>query len=552
MSGLRYSDIAVGTIAGACVEPEHQGSSTSTTADVAESSESGGSDPVGCDAVDCGDGECVLIDEQAVCACGEGLHAVAGPTCVGDPCEFARCFHVDADAPEGGDGSIASPWRSLDAVEAEFPGLQQPGDHIMLRRGARWSDSLLLEDIVGTEDAPIVLGAYGEGAAPVLARVRVFNSTFVTVRDLEIDGAGFDGYSGIRAQFVDHVIVRDNYVHDVIDEGIGMHYGAEHTVIINNRVERVRPAENSPDPGLIAVSDDWWNENTTDIGDHHFIVDNVLVGLPPVTEDATDRGIVLSNRDGVGDFKILGNRVTGVVRQGLWFQGSGYGWILHNVIGGIDGASFLPPSTGGWWGALIVSHDSKVRVRGNRIFSASLPFLVGAGGGEAEVEIENNTFAGGAEAWTLWLGEARGRVEHNLIVPDAEAALHQTDGLERLDTLTLSDNVYASQTCSVGVFGEEPMSFEQWVSMGYDEGSACGPVPGVSSVTDFPSNPANWGSIEDLVPDVSWARCDAPVGAVDCEGQPTQSGLRTWPSMPDNGGRGWEGPALVRARYPIE
>ena len=551
MSGLRYSDLAVGTIAGACVVPEEQGTSTGTTTGDADASESGG-EPVGCDAVDCGAGDCVMVDEQAACACGEGLHAVAGPTCVDDPCEFARCFYVDADAPEGGDGSIESPWSTLDALEAEFPALQQPGDHIMLRRGARWGDSLLLDDIVGTEDAPIVLGAYGEGAAPVLARVRVFNSTFVTVRDLEIDGTGFEGYSGIRAQFVDHLIVRDNYVHDVVGEGIGMHYGAEHTVIIGNRVERVHPAETSPDPGLIMVSDDWWDGNTTDIGDHHFIVDNVLVGLPPVVEDATDRGIVLSNRDGVGDFKVLGNRITGVVRQGLWFQGSGYGWILHNAIGGIDGASFMPPSGGGWWGAMIVSHDSKVRVRGNQVFSASMPFIVGAGGAVAEFEVEGNTFAGGAEGWTLWLGEARGQVHDNLIVPDPQAAVHQTDGLERLENLALSNNVYASETCATGVFGEAPMDFEQWLSMGFEEGSVCELVPGVSSVADFPNNPANWGAIEGLVPDASWDRCNAPVGALDCEGEPTQRGLRTWPSMPDNGGRGWEGPALVRARYSIE
>jgi hypothetical protein len=80
----------------------------------------------------------------------------------------------------------------------------------------------------------------------------------------------------------------------------------------------------------------------------------------------------------------------------------------------------------------------------------------------------------------------------------------------------------------------------------------CAPVPGVSSVTDFPNNPENWGAIDGLVPDASWERCDDPAGALDCEGRPTQRGLRIWPSLPDNGGRGWEGPALVRARYPME
>ena len=530
-SGLRYSDLAVGTVAGACVEPD--------AAPDESSSGSSCAGPVGCDAVDCGGGDCVMVDDVPACACGIGSYAVPGPTCLDDPCGVVQCYYVDADAPDGGSGSLASPWNSLDAAIAGFASAQQPGDHLMLRRGARFEGSLSLDAVVGTEDAPIVVGAYGpDPSPPSVQQVGLFNSTFVTVRDLEIDGTGFTERSGFRAEFVDHLIVRDIHVHDVLSEGIGLHYGVEFTVLAGNRVERVMSTPENLDPNLVSVADDWWNGNTTDIGDHHFIIDNVLIGLESQLEGSTDRGIVLSNRDGVGDFKVLGNRISGVQQQGIWFQGGGFAWIMGNEVDGIQRTTGLPPYEDVWAAAVIISHGARVRLLGNLISAAGLPFLAGAGGGEVTLEVAHNTFAGGLDDWALWIGDVRGSFQHNLVVPDAAAAVFMTGDLSAPQGFDMADNVYAAESCRMGVFGETPLSFDQWQALGDDAASVCGPVPGISS--------------EAFVPDPSWPRCETPAGARRCDGEPTVSPVAAWPSMPDNGGRGWEGPALVRHRYPIE
>lgn len=555
-SGLRFSDLAIASSADACVEPG--GATTVVSGTETQGEETGGSETSGtpgdCSAVDCGMGECVVADGAPVCSCGTGQYAVPGPTCTDDPCAFTRCFFVDADADEGGDGSSQAPWRSLAEARDGLATQLQPGDHVLLRRGARWSESLRLSGLVGTDAAPIVVGAYGDDAAgaPSVAQVWVEESTYVTVRDLEVDGTGFEGRSGIRAEFVDHLIVRDSHVHDVRGEGIGMHYGAEHTVVVGNRIERVTPEENSVDPNLLVVADDWWNSNTTDVGDHHYIVDNVLIGQAPASDTSTDRGIVLSNRDGVGDFKVFGNRLTGVQRQGLWFQGSGYAWIMNNDIGDVSDAAEAPPEGGNWHAAVIVSHESRVRMLGNRVFSAGNPIILGAGGGASDVEVRNNTLAGGGDGWTVWLGQARGVFEDNLLIPDAEAASLMSSDYSLHEGLELRDNAFAASACVMGLFGEAPLDFAQWQAMGFDDGSACAPVPGVSSPVDVPADPQTWPTFDALTPGAQWGRCDRPAGARDCTGEPTASVVEAWPQMPDNGGRGWEGPPIVLQRYPIE
>lgn len=78
-------------------------------------------------------------------------------------------------SPTGNDGrSGASPaqaWRSLDAVQAALDdGRIGPGTRVLFRRGGTWRGSLSLDSgTSGTAGAPITLGAYGSGAAPVLS-----------------------------------------------------------------------------------------------------------------------------------------------------------------------------------------------------------------------------------------------------------------------------------------------------------------------------------------------------------------------------------------------
>ncbi len=76
----------------------------------------------------------------------------------------ATTFYIDAlDGDDRRDGRTeATAWKSLGRMLKTH---QPPGSVILLRRGGVWRESLIL-DASGTADAPIVVGAYGEGAPP--------------------------------------------------------------------------------------------------------------------------------------------------------------------------------------------------------------------------------------------------------------------------------------------------------------------------------------------------------------------------------------------------
>ncbi len=74
------------------------------------------------------------------------------------------------------------PKQSLGAAAGLLDNVALPGDRVLLRRGDTWSGdiSLTLSSAAGTLAQPIVIGAYGSGAAPTLDRT--FEGTIITVR----------------------------------------------------------------------------------------------------------------------------------------------------------------------------------------------------------------------------------------------------------------------------------------------------------------------------------------------------------------------------------
>ncbi|MDP6439268.1 MAG: hypothetical protein QGH74_06520 [Candidatus Brocadiia bacterium] len=75
-----------------------------------------------------------------------------------------RTYYVDATVgSDANDGlSPATAWRSLGKVRAwAF----DPGDSILLKRGAFWRERLVIPSS-GTSEQPITFGAYGSGALP--------------------------------------------------------------------------------------------------------------------------------------------------------------------------------------------------------------------------------------------------------------------------------------------------------------------------------------------------------------------------------------------------
>lgn len=120
-------------------------------------------------------------------------------------CLHAEGFFLDS---EGGHDSHSglSPdqaWKSLPKANANR---FKPGDTLELKRGSRFAGGISLT-IQGTKLKPVVIGAYGEGPAPVidakghLAGVHLKNSHHVIVKDLEITADGGETLDGSKRIF---------------------------------------------------------------------------------------------------------------------------------------------------------------------------------------------------------------------------------------------------------------------------------------------------------------------------------------------------------------
>lgn len=138
---------------------------------------------------------------------------------------FAADHYVD---PAGNDANAgtnqAAPWRSLDKVNAT---VFQPGDNVLFKRGATWTGSLHPQGS-GNSAAQITLGAYGEGAKPLIngnggwAAISLSSQEYWTIDGFEvINPASSDSSrSGIRIDASGTGVLRririlNNDVHDV-------------------------------------------------------------------------------------------------------------------------------------------------------------------------------------------------------------------------------------------------------------------------------------------------------------------------------------------------
>lgn len=81
---------------------------------------------------------------------------------------FATNYYVDADAPNGGDGSLNNPWNDLSDVENAS---LAAGDVVAFQRGDTWQDQLTIS-VGGTAGNPIIFTAYGSGPKPIITAKR--------------------------------------------------------------------------------------------------------------------------------------------------------------------------------------------------------------------------------------------------------------------------------------------------------------------------------------------------------------------------------------------
>ncbi len=114
--------------------------------------------------------------------------AVGGVASLGNATDYYVSESLGNDAwtgllPEPNPAQTDGPKQSLGAAAAVLDTVALPGDRVLLRRGDTWSGpsvELTLSTAVGTQAQPIVVGAYGTGAAPVLDRTA--EGTIITVR----------------------------------------------------------------------------------------------------------------------------------------------------------------------------------------------------------------------------------------------------------------------------------------------------------------------------------------------------------------------------------
>jgi hypothetical protein len=196
-------------------------------------------------------------------------------------------------------------WRTLARVnQAEF----RPGDRVLLRRGDLWRETLRPRSS-GREPAPLVFGAYGQGADPVLSG-----------GDANIDN---NGQSHI---VYEHLHLRDAqqglriYVQDRTVAGITFR---------NNRIESLAKR-----PGGV-VSAGLYANAVRGIIDRIFVLNNTFIPYP---EGLEHWGVYLVA--GVRHFEIRNNRFSPAGEDAITVWHS-YGGLIEGNAGGGNGENTI-------------------------------------------------------------------------------------------------------------------------------------------------------------------------------------------------------------------
>ena len=538
-SGRRFSPFSP-IDPGRCLEPEGGTTTTGPVGGSDSGSDESGDGPPSCDGVTCsGRGRCVEVDGAATCDCEVGLYDVGG-ACLEDPCDAVTCWFTDAiGGSDQGAGTQDDPWQTIGRTNQAIE-QAQPGDHFMLRRGRTYSgQELLVRDVAGEAEAPIVVGAYGPVDDPRpdidVGAIRIVDASHVELRDLTVhDDPTTESPNRpcVRIESSDHVTIRDAEVYDCHQRGIRVMNGSSHTALVGNYVH------DTGNQAALFVNDTTWAEpDPVYIGPHHWIVGNVLEGVQHT-------GIEAEAGDGVGDMKILDNTVVGATNRGIQVTNTAYAWVVGNTITGVRADAGAPEEVG----------------RGLHIGSVAGQFeanvVVDAFEGlnmQGQGSVERNTIMVEGGGYALRLSGAGPMEIHDNLVAAADTSWVLTDGELPGEWLTAMDrNVYAPLTgteCVLRVAGTN-LDFPSWQMMfGYDAAGACESVAGLSSVSGatLPLDEGFWGSV---TPDGGWSGCES-TGALDCEGQRRAWTLQPLEGLEDGDGLGWEGPLVVRQRYPL-
>jgi hypothetical protein len=166
--------------------------------------------------------------------------------------------------------------------------------------------------------------------------------------------------------------------------------------------------------------------------------------------------------------------------------------------------------------------------------------------------VEHNTFVyvpgdpAAAYAVDIGGGSQRAEVRRNVFVTSATVQL-RTGAPEAIVAMDLNAYGPIAPSMCQQLVGTEMLDFAAWQALGFDQGSQCAAIDGVSPPPTG-STADDWADelfFAPLTPDESFWGCDEAVGAFDCNG--TRQGLEILPL--GEHGFGWEGTIDVWQRY---
>ena len=136
----------------------------------------------------------------------------------------AHNYYVSNSGDDAGDGSLNSPWASLNRINDQS---LTPGDSVLFARGSRFEGAILVTGS-GSEKQPITFGAYGDGPAPALTNQELSaqNGNIIQIRGSYIVVDGLQFHSGVAA-------VSDQGVNARQIGAVYLVEGADHNVVKN-------------------------------------------------------------------------------------------------------------------------------------------------------------------------------------------------------------------------------------------------------------------------------------------------------------------------------
>lgn len=307
------------------------------------------------------------------------------------------------DARTGNDGNAGTsedhPFASLSALDDIK---LTPGDSVLLARGSRFSETLVIQDS-GHADAPITFGAYGHGARPMIegpatgiygsgthdivvqdigiARTSGYalfasGASNWNVEGIDVDHTGSSRHSGaISFEGGDHISLRHSTIAGVTGDGVLVN-GTRDLTIADNDIRTVHgPAA---DNLQIAHAHD-----VTISGNH--------LDLSGQT-DSTKGNLVVNGSDGVA---ISGNTMVG----------GAYGASVNSDNVTIAGNHIYGQAKYGWTYGIGLGNDKDIHnydITGNDIHDVNYGVAITGtsyhAGTRSGIEVEDNRFYNIAEA----------------------------------------------------------------------------------------------------------------------------------------------------------